>query len=285
MRFIRRFEETLLALFDEGAAQRHHARLHRPGSRRGRRDRAPRRGRPRVLQPPLPRPLPRPDRRRAGPARRDHGQGARASAAASAAASTSARRASSPTASRAASCPPPPGSRSRCSCDGTDDRQRGLHRRRHARRGRRLRDAQHRVAVAAAAARRRSRTTGGRRARRSSVNLAGSMRRALRRLRAAGRGVDSTDVAGDRRRRRARRSRACPRARRPAACSSIHTYRLCHHSKSDDNRPAEEVAARWALEPLAIHGRRHRATASASASTPRSKPALARGRRARRGLP
>jgi acetoin:2,6-dichlorophenolindophenol oxidoreductase subunit alpha len=36
----------------------------------------------------------------------------------------------------------------------------------------------------------------------------------------------------------------------------IHTYRLCHHSKNDDNRPAEEVAARWALDPIKIHGRR-----------------------------
>ena len=36
----------------------------------------------------------------------------------------------------------------------------------------------------------------------------------------------------------------------------IHTYRLCHHSKNDDNRPADEVAARWELDPLVIHGRR-----------------------------
>jgi TPP-dependent pyruvate/acetoin dehydrogenase alpha subunit len=36
----------------------------------------------------------------------------------------------------------------------------------------------------------------------------------------------------------------------------IHTYRLCHHSKNDDNRPPEEVQARWALDPLLVHGRR-----------------------------
>jgi TPP-dependent pyruvate/acetoin dehydrogenase alpha subunit len=36
----------------------------------------------------------------------------------------------------------------------------------------------------------------------------------------------------------------------------IDTYRLCHHSKSDDNRPAEEIAARWPLEPLTVHGTR-----------------------------
>ncbi len=36
----------------------------------------------------------------------------------------------------------------------------------------------------------------------------------------------------------------------------IDTYRLCHHSKSDDNRPEAEIAERWTLEPLVIHGRR-----------------------------
>jgi acetoin:2,6-dichlorophenolindophenol oxidoreductase subunit alpha len=36
----------------------------------------------------------------------------------------------------------------------------------------------------------------------------------------------------------------------------IHTYRLCHHSKSDDERPAAEIAARWLVEPLVVHGRR-----------------------------
>ncbi len=36
----------------------------------------------------------------------------------------------------------------------------------------------------------------------------------------------------------------------------IHTYRLCHHSKSDDHRPEEEVALRWQTEPLAVHRQR-----------------------------
>jgi TPP-dependent pyruvate/acetoin dehydrogenase alpha subunit len=36
----------------------------------------------------------------------------------------------------------------------------------------------------------------------------------------------------------------------------IHTYRLCHHSKSDDERPEQEIAARWLVEPLVVHGRR-----------------------------
>jgi TPP-dependent pyruvate/acetoin dehydrogenase alpha subunit len=64
--------------------------------------------------------------------------------------------------------------------------------------------------------------------------------------------VDSTDVeeldavAG----------RALAQARMQAGPVSIviHTYRLCHHSKNDDNRPAEEVAARWELDPIKIHG-------------------------------
>ena len=36
----------------------------------------------------------------------------------------------------------------------------------------------------------------------------------------------------------------------------IHTYRLCHHSKNDDNRPADEVAARWDRDPIKIQGQR-----------------------------
>ncbi|WIM99571.1 thiamine pyrophosphate-dependent dehydrogenase E1 component subunit alpha [Actinoplanes oblitus] len=36
----------------------------------------------------------------------------------------------------------------------------------------------------------------------------------------------------------------------------IHTYRLCHHSKSDDERPEREIAERWLVEPLVVHGRR-----------------------------
>lgn len=32
----------------------------------------------------------------------------------------------------------------------------------------------------------------------------------------------------------------------------VHTYRLCHHSKSDDHRPEQEVALRWLTEPLVI---------------------------------
>lgn len=36
----------------------------------------------------------------------------------------------------------------------------------------------------------------------------------------------------------------------------IHTYRLCHHSKSDDHRPESDVALRWQTEPLVVHRQR-----------------------------
>jgi acetoin:2,6-dichlorophenolindophenol oxidoreductase subunit alpha len=36
-------------------------------------------------------------------------------------------------------------------------------------------------------------------------------------------------------------------------CLLLHTYRLCHHSKNDDSRPANEVSERWALDPLVVH--------------------------------
>jgi acetoin:2,6-dichlorophenolindophenol oxidoreductase subunit alpha len=46
------------------------------------------------------------------------------------------------------------------------------------------------------------------------------------------------------------------RTRRGPCAFIVHTYRLCHHSKNDDNRPVEEVQARWALDPLVVHGTR-----------------------------
>jgi acetoin:2,6-dichlorophenolindophenol oxidoreductase subunit alpha len=46
------------------------------------------------------------------------------------------------------------------------------------------------------------------------------------------------------------------RARHGPGVLLIHTYRLCHHSKNDDNRPSEEVRARWAYDPLVVHSRR-----------------------------
>lgn len=44
----------------------------------------------------------------------------------------------------------------------------------------------------------------------------------------------------------------------------IDTYRLCHHSKNDDDRPRAEVAAQWTFEPLAAHAGRVPAAASIS---------------------
>lgn len=66
--------------------------------------------------------------------------------------------------------------------------------------------------------------------------------------------IDSTDVleieaVAEKELRLARESQG-PRA------LVIHTYRLCHHSKNDDNRPAEEVRARHEVDPLRVHGRR-----------------------------
>jgi TPP-dependent pyruvate/acetoin dehydrogenase alpha subunit len=88
----------------------------------------------------------------------------------------------------------------------------------------------------------------------SHVNLAGSMSARFEAFGLPVEEVDSTDIlelvpAAERAVSHVRENRA-PRA------LIIHTYRLCHHSKNDDNRPPEEVEARWALDPLAVHGRR-----------------------------
>lgn len=66
--------------------------------------------------------------------------------------------------------------------------------------------------------------------------------------------IDSTDVEEI----HALSAGAVERARetRAPAALIIHTYRLCHHSKNDDARPEAEVEARWELDPLEIHGRR-----------------------------
>jgi TPP-dependent pyruvate/acetoin dehydrogenase alpha subunit len=66
--------------------------------------------------------------------------------------------------------------------------------------------------------------------------------------------VDTTDVLEIRA--AARRAVSVCRSRPGPGVLVIHTYRLCHHSKNDDNRPVEEVRARWALDPLAVHGAR-----------------------------
>ena len=87
-----------------------------------------------------------------------------------------------------------------------------------------------------------------------SVNLAGSMADRFAAFGIPVFEVDSTDVEEI----DALAGRALGRAREqegPVAVI-IHTYRLCHHSKNDDNRPAGEVAARWKLDPVEVHGRR-----------------------------
>jgi acetoin:2,6-dichlorophenolindophenol oxidoreductase subunit alpha len=46
------------------------------------------------------------------------------------------------------------------------------------------------------------------------------------------------------------------RTRRGPGVLVLHTYRLCHHSKNDDNRPVAEVRSRWAYDPLVVHATR-----------------------------
>lgn len=88
----------------------------------------------------------------------------------------------------------------------------------------------------------------------SSVNLAGGIRERFAAFGLPVWEVDSTDVAEI----EPHAADAVAHARRTGGPSAlvIHTYRLCHHSKNDDNRPEAEVAARWALDPLVVHGRR-----------------------------
>lgn len=66
--------------------------------------------------------------------------------------------------------------------------------------------------------------------------------------------IDSTDVAAI----SAQAATAIAFVRdncRPCALV-IHTYRLCHHSKNDDNRPTDEVDQRRLLDPITTLGRR-----------------------------
>jgi TPP-dependent pyruvate/acetoin dehydrogenase alpha subunit len=88
----------------------------------------------------------------------------------------------------------------------------------------------------------------------SAANLAGGIAERFSAFDLPVEEIDSTDVlALDA---AAGRMVASCRERRGPGVLVIHTYRLCHHSKNDDNRPAAEVAARWELDPLAIHGAR-----------------------------
>lgn len=88
----------------------------------------------------------------------------------------------------------------------------------------------------------------------SSVNLAGDMAARFTAFGLPVTEVDSTDVLEIDAAAAAAVSDC--RARRGPGVLLIRTYRLCHHSKNDDSRPVEEVEARWAIEPLAVQGRR-----------------------------
>jgi acetoin:2,6-dichlorophenolindophenol oxidoreductase subunit alpha len=87
-----------------------------------------------------------------------------------------------------------------------------------------------------------------------AANLAGSMRARFEAFGVPVREVSSTDVT-ELDAVAAEEASALRRDRAPRVLL-IHTYRLCHHSKNDDDRPKAEVEARWATEPLAVHGAR-----------------------------
>jgi len=88
----------------------------------------------------------------------------------------------------------------------------------------------------------------------SHVNLAGGIAERFAAFAIDVSEIDSTDVEQI----HAIAAGAVERARETRAPSAliIHTYRLCHHSKNDDARPEAEVEARWELDPLEIHAQR-----------------------------
>lgn len=88
----------------------------------------------------------------------------------------------------------------------------------------------------------------------STLNFAGDMRGRFAAFGIDVVEVDTTDVTliSD----HAAKAIALVRERTRPCVLIIHTYRLCHHSKNDDNRPVEEVGERWKLDPIAIHGAR-----------------------------
>ncbi|BCY11869.1 thiamine pyrophosphate-dependent dehydrogenase E1 component subunit alpha [Actinoplanes sp. L3-i22] len=87
-----------------------------------------------------------------------------------------------------------------------------------------------------------------------AANMAGSFAGRFAAFGVPVRSLDSTDVveisqaAGE--------EIAAVRAGEGPRVLLIHTYRLCHHSKSDDERPQAEIDAHWLVEPLVVHGRR-----------------------------
>jgi len=87
-----------------------------------------------------------------------------------------------------------------------------------------------------------------------AVNFAGDMARRFEAFGIPTTRIETTDVLEIDR--AAEREVGAVRDARTPRALIIDTYRLCHHSKSDDNRPGDEVAARWPFEPLAVHGTR-----------------------------
>ncbi len=87
-----------------------------------------------------------------------------------------------------------------------------------------------------------------------AMNFAGDMQTRFAAFGIPAMVIESTDVlAIDE---AAAREIAAVRESRSPRALIIDTYRLCHHSKSDDNRPEEEIALRWESEPLVVHGAR-----------------------------
>src|SRR5689334_1804028 len=87
-----------------------------------------------------------------------------------------------------------------------------------------------------------------------AANMAGSFAARFSAFGVPVRSVDSTDVVEISH--AAGQEIAAVRAGEGPRVLLIHTYRLCHHSKSDDERPQAEIDARWLVEPLVVHGRR-----------------------------
>jgi TPP-dependent pyruvate/acetoin dehydrogenase alpha subunit len=84
-----------------------------------------------------------------------------------------------------------------------------------------------------------------------AVNFAGDMAKRFEAFGIPTTRLESTDVVEIDA--EAERQVAQVRESRTPRAFIIDTYRLCHHSKSDDNRPTEEIDARWPFEPLSVH--------------------------------
>ena len=225
-------------------ARRHDAHVHRAGGERGRAHRPPRsRRRHDLLQPPLPRALPRVHRRRVRPALRGDGEGA----------GRVRRQGRQPAPVQGQLLLERRAREHRPGGDG--DRARGeaerhgrgldrVPRRRHARRGRDLRVAQHRLALAAAGALRRReqplRAVDAGRARARRVD-----RGARSRLRGRGRTSSTRPTWSRSTRRRAARSRAFARRARRSSSSSTRTASARTRSRTTSaTRPRSRSGAR-----------------------------------------